>query len=286
MEDKIEETEKKREEKIRQVEKEFSKQLRPLYDERIKACAKIKGFWVNTMLNHPTLKDMVSQYEEECLMYLNEVDVQEMDDDTVQGFRYVFRFASNPFFEDVELFKEFKYNKQSGELAVNQTNIRWKKGMNLCDEEDLSKMIAGKQAGTKRPLDDDEDVQQSGFFPWFSDDNEDEEFIGQPMKDIWEEPVKYFAGDVDDEFDEDDEDEGDYDDEDEEEVWARGGVRVCVRFCFVCVLSCARCPEHLGVSAVCTLNLFSKHCTDTNTPYGQPGDDDEDDEGDDDEDDQ
>ena len=52
MEDKIEETEKKREEKIRQVEKEFSKQLRPLYDERIKACAKIKGFWVNTMGLH------------------------------------------------------------------------------------------------------------------------------------------------------------------------------------------------------------------------------------------
>ena len=32
MEDKIEEAEKRREEKIRQVEKEFNKQLRPLYD--------------------------------------------------------------------------------------------------------------------------------------------------------------------------------------------------------------------------------------------------------------
>ncbi len=52
--------------------------------ERIKACAKIKGFWVNTMLNHPSLKDHVGQNDEECLMHLNEVDVQEIDDDTFQ----------------------------------------------------------------------------------------------------------------------------------------------------------------------------------------------------------
>jgi len=52
--------------------------------ERIKACAKIKGFWVNTMLNHPQLKDLVSQNDEECLMNLNEVDVQEIDDENFQ----------------------------------------------------------------------------------------------------------------------------------------------------------------------------------------------------------
>ena len=52
--------------------------------ERIKACAKIKGFWVNTMLNHPNLKNTVGQNDEECLMSLNEVDVQEIDDDEYQ----------------------------------------------------------------------------------------------------------------------------------------------------------------------------------------------------------
>lgn len=52
--------------------------------ERIKACAKIKGFWVNTMLNHPQLKDLVGQNDEECLMMLNEVDVQEIDDEIFQ----------------------------------------------------------------------------------------------------------------------------------------------------------------------------------------------------------
>jgi hypothetical protein len=36
------------------------------------------------MLNHPTLKDHVGQNDEECLMHLNEVDVQEIDDDTFQ----------------------------------------------------------------------------------------------------------------------------------------------------------------------------------------------------------
>jgi hypothetical protein len=218
VEDKIEETEKRREDKIRQVEKEFSKELRPLYDERIKACAKIKGFWVNTMLNHPQLKDLVNQNDEECLMHLNEVDVQEIDDETFQGHKYVFRFAPNPFFEDTTLFKLFKYNKSSGDLTVDQTNISWKKGMNICNKEDVAKLLMGKQAGKKRPHDEDDGL--SGFFSWFDKDNENEDFIGGPMKEIWEEPVKFFAGDVDeyDAFDDDDEiDEEGLDDEDEDD---------------------------------------------------------------------
>ena len=45
-----------------------------------------------------------------------------------------------------------------------------------------------RQAGKKRPLDVEEET--SDFFSWFDKENEDEEFIGQPMKEIWEEPVK------------------------------------------------------------------------------------------------
>jgi len=212
VEDKIEETEKQREQRIREIEKEFNKQLRPLYDERIKACAKIKGFWVNTMLNHPSLKDHVGQNDEECLMHLNEVDVQEIDDDTFQGFKYVFRFGPNPYFEDRELFKQFKYNKDTGDLLVDQTAIKWKAGHNLCDPRQVGQLIAGKQAGKKRPLDVEEET--SDFFGWFDKDNEDEEFIGQPMKEIWEEPVKFFAGDVDD-FDDDDEYDEELDDDED-----------------------------------------------------------------------
>jgi len=38
-----------------------------------------------------------------------------------QGHRYVFRFAApNAFFQDKEIFKEFKYNKESGDLLVDQ----------------------------------------------------------------------------------------------------------------------------------------------------------------------
>lgn len=36
------------------------------------------------MLNHPQLKDLVTQNDEECLMNLNEVDVIEFDDDQYQ----------------------------------------------------------------------------------------------------------------------------------------------------------------------------------------------------------
>jgi len=118
-------------------------------------------------------------------MNLNEVDVQEIDDDKFQGHKYVFRFAPNAYFEDKEIYKEFKYNKNSGDLIVQQTPIKWKPGQNLCDKGDVSKMLSGKQAGKKRP-----------------------------MKEIWEEPVKYFAGDVEDE---DEDDYGDYDDDEDDD---------------------------------------------------------------------
>ena len=49
VEDKIEETEKRREDKIRQVEKEFSKELRPLYDGAVhflKLQQHTKSWWL------------------------------------------------------------------------------------------------------------------------------------------------------------------------------------------------------------------------------------------------
>jgi len=49
-----------------------------------------------------------------------------------QGHRYVFRFAApNAFFEDKEIFKEFKYNKESGDLLVDQV-----KRVFLCENRD------------------------------------------------------------------------------------------------------------------------------------------------------
>ena len=53
-------------------------------------------------------------------------------------------------------------------------------------------MVAGKQAGKKRPHEDTDET--SDFFAWFDADNEDEDFIGTPMKEIWEEPVKVRVG--------------------------------------------------------------------------------------------
>ena len=60
--------------------------------------------------------------------------------------------------------------------------------MNICNKEDVAKLLMGKQAGKKRPHDEDDGL--SGFFSWFDKDNENEDFIGGPMKEIWEEPVK------------------------------------------------------------------------------------------------
>ena len=57
----------------------------------------------------------------------------------------MFRFGINPYFENRELFKQFKYNKDTGDLIVDQTEIKWKPGKNLCDPKDVSELLAGKQ---------------------------------------------------------------------------------------------------------------------------------------------
>ena len=68
-----------------------------------------------------------------------------------QGFKYVFRFGLNEYFENRELFKQFKYNKATGDLMVDQTEIKWKPGKNLCDPKDVSQLIAGKQVRANAP---------------------------------------------------------------------------------------------------------------------------------------
>jgi hypothetical protein len=68
-----------------------------------------------------------------------------------QGFKYVFRFGPNPYFEDRELFKQFKYNKDTGDLLVDQTAIKWKAGHNLCDPRQVGQLIAGKQVRAPSP---------------------------------------------------------------------------------------------------------------------------------------
>ena len=39
---------------------------------------------------------------------------------TQKGHRYVFRFAANSYFENKEIFKEFKYTKETGDIAIDQ----------------------------------------------------------------------------------------------------------------------------------------------------------------------
>ena len=63
----------------------------------------------------------------------------------------MFRFGPNPYFEDRELFKQFKYNKDTGDLLVDQTAIKWKAGHNLCDPRQVGQLIAGKQVRAPSP---------------------------------------------------------------------------------------------------------------------------------------
>ena len=110
------------------------------------------------MLNHPTLKDHVGQNDEECLMHLNEVDVQEIDDDTFQGFKYVFRFVPTPTARTRSYLSSSSTTKaRANSLWIRHRSSLWKAGHNLCDPRQVSQLIC-KQAGKRRPLDVDEET--------------------------------------------------------------------------------------------------------------------------------
>jgi len=196
---------------ILKVEQKYNQSRKPHYKKRSDLIAKIPDFWLNTFMNHPQIAALLDEAEEEVLRYLTQLTVEETDD-IRSGYKIIFQFKTNPFFENTQLVKEFSMS-ESGEMGTTETKISWKPGMALTEKSGGDK---GKlKVGAKRDRSED----PFSFFSWFEDNSVGGDEVGEVIKDdIWANPMQYYL-DIDEEEEELDEDG---DQEEDEEIEGEG----------------------------------------------------------------
>ncbi len=189
------------------VEQKYNKLRRPSYDKRNDIIKGIPKFWLTAFINHPQITAIIEEDEEDCLQYLNKLEVEEFED-IKSGYRIKFHFDPNPYFDNACLTKEFHLGS-SGDPASQSTSIQWKEDKDLTAKAALKAAAARENAkGNKRRFMD----AQRTFFTWFTDhgDPSDDEIAEVIKDDMWPNPLQYFlVPDIEVENGEDEDEEDD-----------------------------------------------------------------------------
>ena len=135
-----------RSDEILAVERRYNEIRRPVYLERNTLMREVPDLWLQCMLQHQAIADMVTERDTELLSYLEEVslykqartcsggnigltqDASQVDvedfPDIKSGYKITFTFRENPFFKNQQLVKELHYADDNA-LAVKGTDIEW-----------------------------------------------------------------------------------------------------------------------------------------------------------------
>lgn len=200
-------------EEILKVEQKYNTLRKPYFQKRNDIIKRIPSFWVTAIVNHPQISGILEEEEEECLQFMEKLEVEEFED-IKSGYRIHFYFDENPYFENKVLTKEFNLGS-SGETPVStSTAIKWK------PDRDLTKMLPKKAMANRRKR----GLEYRTFFDWFTDNNDPiNDDIAELIKDdLWPNPLQYYLVpdiEVEPEAEEDggDDDFGDDGEGDEEE---------------------------------------------------------------------
>ncbi|KAH8364890.1 protein SET-like [Drosophila serrata] len=174
----VDQINKKTTEEILEVESRYNKLRQPLYDKRYQMIKKIPHYWLKCIKNHPKISLVIHEEEEDCLLYLTDLDVLEADD-IKTGYRITLRFAENPYFENKELVKEYYLRSMS-----SNTLIEWKEGKNL-----LKQVLEKPDHGNKKRHPD-----FKSFFDWFTEPTDIvRDRVGMSLRDeLWQKPAYYY----------------------------------------------------------------------------------------------
>merc|ERR1712018_706118 len=176
-------------EEILKVEQKYNKLRRPYYDKRNEIIKRIPKFWLTAFINHPQITAIIEEDEEDCLQYLNKLEVEEFED-IKSGYRIKLYFDKNPYFDNEFLIKEFHLGS-SGDPASQSTPIQWKEGMDLAAKmaQRAAAALESAKNSRKRVL-----QQPKTFFTWFCDngDPSDDEIAEVIKDDMWPNPLQYF----------------------------------------------------------------------------------------------
>merc|ERR1712045_408938 len=173
-------------EEILLVEQKYNKLRRPFYDKRNDIIQRIPKFWLTAFINHPQITAIIEEDEEDCLQYLNKLEVEEFED-IKSGYRVKLCFDDNPYFDNDVLTKEFLLGT-SGDPSSQSTPIRWKEGFDLAAKAAQRAAAAAARSGRKRPL------ENRSFFSWFCDNGDPSvDDVAEVIKDdMWPNPLQYF----------------------------------------------------------------------------------------------
>lgn len=103
---------------ILKVEQKYNKLRKPFFDKRNDIINRIPNFWVTAFINHPQISGILEEEEEECLHFLNKLDVEEFED-IKSGYRINFHFDVNPYFENNSLVKEFFLGANNSKIFIS-----------------------------------------------------------------------------------------------------------------------------------------------------------------------
>lgn len=153
-------------EEILKVEQKYNKLRRPFYDKRNEIIKRIPKFWLTAFINHPQISAIIEEDEEDCLQYLNKLEVEECED-IKSGYKINLYFDTNPYFENDMLSKEFLMG--SGDAVAQCTKIKWKEGHDLAAK---AAMKAAAAASGKKGKRSREAMENRTFFTWLCDNND------------------------------------------------------------------------------------------------------------------
>merc|ERR1719150_510979 len=173
-------------EEILKVEQKYNKLRRPYFDKRNEIIKRVPKFWLTAFINHPQISAIIEEEEEDCLQYLNKLEVEEYED-IKSGYRIKLYFDDNPYFDNDVLTKEFHLSS-SEDPASQCTTIRWKEGFDLAAKAAQRAAAAAARSGRRRPL------ENRTFFSWFCDNGDPSgDDVAEVIKeDMWPNPMQYF----------------------------------------------------------------------------------------------
>jgi len=144
-------------EEVLKIEQKYSLLRKPVLKKRNEIATVIPVFWLNEFLGHPNASYYLTEEDQQIFKHLTEVWVDEAED-IKQGYKIIFKFASNKWFDNAELWKDIKNTEEGTQITA--AKISWKSGMNPEKGE-----TSGE--GHKRTLDD---VEPETFFSFFKEE--------------------------------------------------------------------------------------------------------------------
>ena len=119
----------------------------PLPKDTPPSASGIPEFWLTALRHHVGLNELITDRDAGALKHLLDISIAYLDDDAdgKPGFKLVFKFSPNEYFENDILEKTYLYQEEvgySGDFVYDHaigTEIRWKEDKDLTKEFEIKK---------------------------------------------------------------------------------------------------------------------------------------------------